>query len=87
LRGQHLSPALLRRRGLPLARAELALDTAAALIDLDEPAALRRERLRPSMVATRDRTVTQPRARALYLRRRGIVGLRWWSTSKRSGRT
>jgi RES domain-containing protein len=79
-RGQRLSPALLRRRGLPLALAELALDAAAALIDLDDPAALRRERLRPSMVATRDRTVTQPQARALYLRHRGIVGLRWWST-------
>lgn len=78
-RGQRLSPPLLRRRGLPLALAELELPDRAELIDLDEPAVLRRERLRPSAVATRHRDVTQPQARALYERHPGAAGLRWWS--------
>lgn len=79
-RSQRLTPALLRRRGLPLALAELELPDGAELVDLDEPAVLRRERLRPSRVATRDRDVTQPQARALYERHPEAVGLRWWST-------
>lgn len=79
-RGQRLTASILRRRGLPLALAEIALDPAAPLIDLDDPVVLRRERLRPSRVATRDRSVTQPEALALYRRHPGIAGLRWWST-------
>jgi hypothetical protein len=83
-RGQRLSPALLRRRGLPLAVAALALDDDAELVDLDDPAVLRRERLRPSRVATRDRTVTQPQARALHARHPTAAGLRWWSVYEAS---
>ena len=79
-RGQRLTPALLRRRGLPLAVAELELSDDAELVDLDEPAVLRRERLRPSLVATRERAVTQPQALALHERHGEAVGLRWWST-------
>jgi hypothetical protein len=79
-RGQRLTPALLRRRGLPLALAELELPDDAELVDLDEPAVLRRERLRPSRVATRQRDVTQPQARTLYERHTRAAGLRWWST-------
>jgi hypothetical protein len=79
-RGQRLTAPLLVRRGLPLALAELELDESAPLVDLDEPAVLRRERLRPSRVATRRRDVTQPQARALYERHAGSAGLRWWST-------
>jgi hypothetical protein len=79
-RGQRLLPALLVRRGLPLALAELELADDAELVDLDEPAVLRREQLRPSLVATRAREVTQPQARALYERHHGAAGLRWWST-------
>lgn len=79
-RGQRLTPALLRRRGLPLALAELELADDAQLIDLDDPAVLRRERLRPSRVATRDRGLTQPQALALHERRADAAGLRWWST-------
>jgi hypothetical protein len=79
-RGQRLSPALLRRRGLPLALAELEVAAGAALVNLDEPVVLRRQRLKPSLVATRDRRITQPQARTLYERDRGIAGLRWWST-------
>ena len=79
-RGQRLTPALLRRRGLPLAVAELELPEGAQLVDLDEPAVLRRERLRPSRVATRERTITQPQALALHEKHEDAAGLRWWST-------
>jgi hypothetical protein len=79
-RGQRLSQALLRRRGLPLALAELELPDDAQLVDLDEPAVLRRERLRPSRVATRERTVTQPLALALHEKHDEAAGLCWWST-------
>jgi hypothetical protein len=79
-RGQRLLPSLLRRRGLPLAVADLDLEEDAALVDLDDPAVLRRERLRPSLVATRQREVTQPQARLLHDRHPNADGLRWWST-------
>jgi hypothetical protein len=79
-RGQRLTAALLRRRGLPLALAELELADSATLVDLDDPAVLRRERLRPSRVATREREVTQPQALALHERHPDAAGLRWWST-------
>ena len=79
-RTQRLTPSLFRRRGLPLALAELELDDDAQLIDLDDPVVLRRERLRPSAVATRQRSVTQPHARTLHERHPKAAGLRWWST-------
>jgi hypothetical protein len=79
-RGQRLSAALLRRRGLPLAVAEIEIDDRAELIDLDDPVVLRRERLRPSRVATRSRDVTQPQARLIHERHPTAAGLRWWST-------
>jgi hypothetical protein len=83
-RGQRLTPALLRRRGFPLALAEIVLREHAPLVDLDDPAVLRRERLRPSRVATRDRAVTQPQALRLHGAHRGAAGLRWWSTFEAS---
>jgi hypothetical protein len=79
-RGQRLSPALLRRRDLPLALAELELDDGTELVDLDDPVVLRKERLRPSIVATRRRPVTQPQARTLFERHPAVAGLRWWSS-------
>jgi hypothetical protein len=79
-RGQRLLPALLMRRGLPLGLAELELGSSAELLDLDDPVVLRRERLRPSLVATRAREVTQPQARAFYEQHSEAAGLRWWST-------
>jgi hypothetical protein len=79
-RGQRLLPSLLRRRGLPLALADLELEDGAELVDLDDPAVLRRERLRPSVVATRQRGVTQPQARRLHETHPRAAGLRWWST-------
>jgi len=78
-RGQRLTPPMLRRRGLPLALADLELADRAELLDLDDPAVLGRERLRPSLVATRHRDVTQPQARSLFERNRRAAGLRWWS--------
>lgn len=77
-RGQRLIEQLLRRRGLPLALAALDLAEDGELVDLDDPAVLRRRRLRPSRVATRDRAITQPQALAVY-RETEAVGLRWWS--------
>lgn len=78
-RGQRLTASLLRRRGLPLALAAIEIDDAAPFVDLDDPAVLRRERLRPSRVATADRSVTQPQALALYRAHAHAAGLRWWS--------
>jgi len=79
-RGQRLLPSLLRRRGLPLALAELELPDPVELIDFDDPVVLRRERLRPSVVATRHRDTTQPQARRLHAHHPEAAGLRWWST-------
>jgi hypothetical protein len=79
-RGQHLTASLLRRRELPLALATLELDDGAEVVDLDNPTVLRKERLRPSVVATRHRTLTQPQARALYESHPAAAALRWWST-------
>jgi len=79
-RGQRLIASLLRRRGLPLALARLELDDDRELIDLDDPAVLKRERLRPSRVATRQRDTTQPQALALYRAHPKAAGLRWWSS-------
>lgn len=79
-RGQRLIASLLRRRGLPLALARLDLDDGQSLIDLDDPGVLKRERLRPSQVATRQRAATQPQALTLFHRHRSAAGLRWWST-------
>jgi hypothetical protein len=79
-RTQRLTPALLRRRGLPLAIAKLELDARAELVDLDEPRVLSREKLRPSTVATRHRHITQPQVLAIHERHPDVAGVRWWST-------
>lgn len=78
-RGQRLLASMLTRRGLPLALARLRLAEAATLIDLDDPVVLRRERLRPSLVATRQRSITQPQALALHAQHPDAAGIRWWS--------
>jgi hypothetical protein len=77
-RGQRLIEAMLVRRGLPLAIAALELPDDAEVVDLDDPVVLRRRRLRPSRVATRNRSVTQPQALAVF-RETKAAGLRWWS--------
>ncbi len=78
-RGQRLIASMLRRRGLPLALARIELDARRELVDLDDPAVLRRETLRPSRVATRLRAITQPQALALFTKHPKAAGLRWWS--------
>jgi hypothetical protein len=77
-RGNRMLPSFLVRRGLPLALAQLELDDAATVIDLDDPSLLARRRLRPSHVATRRREVTQPQGLAAYAE--GADALSWWST-------
>jgi hypothetical protein len=77
-RAQRLIEGMLVRRGLPLAIAAIELSDDGELIDLDDPAVLRRRRLRPSRVATRDRTITQPQALSIF-RGTDAPGLRWWS--------
>jgi hypothetical protein len=78
LRGQRLTERSLIRRRLPLALAAIELPDNTELVDLDDPVVLRRRRLRPSRVATRDRSITQPQALAVY-RETDAAGLRWWS--------
>jgi hypothetical protein len=78
-RGQRLIPEMLVRRGVTLGLASLELPDRAQVIDLDDPAVLSAHELRPSLVATRHRNVTQPQALVLYRRHRFAAGLRWWS--------
>jgi len=79
-RGQELADGDLRRAGgavLTLA----AIDDSGltpALVDLDDPAILVRDRLRPSLVASLDRARTQRMALGYF--ERDAVGLSWWST-------
>lgn len=48
------------------------------MLDLDDPAILTDHGWRPSRVASRDRSVTQPMAVRAYTD--GALGLSWWST-------
>jgi hypothetical protein len=79
-----LRPELLVRSGRQLALAELELEAGAMLVDLDEPSVLDAESLRPSVVATGRRSVTQAYAVQLYERHPDAAGLRWWSTLEAS---
>ncbi|HEX9175658.1 RES domain-containing protein [Mycobacterium sp.] len=74
-----LHPELLVRAGRQLALAELELAGDATLIDLDDPAVLVTESLRPSIVATGQRSVTQAYAVGQFERHTDAAGLRWWS--------
>ncbi len=78
-RGMRLAPQMLSRAGLRLALASIELDDEAEVIDLDEPLVLAGEGLRPSLVATRERSITQPQALELYRRHAAAAALRWWS--------
>jgi hypothetical protein len=73
-------PSRLERRGLPLAVAAIELSDHEELVDLDEPRVLMSNRLRPSLVATGDRAITQHQALDLFRRNPQAAGLRWWST-------
>jgi hypothetical protein len=80
LTGTFVDEADLVRGGQPLSLATISLPDEAELVDLDDPAVLTREGLRPSRVATGDRTLTQAQAASLFQEHREAVGLRWWST-------
>ena len=79
-----LQPELLVRSSRQLALAELDLDAHAALVDLDDPAVLTAETLRPSIVATGRRETTQDYAVRQFERHPDAAGLRWWSTLEAS---
>ena len=78
-RGQRLLASMLVRRGLPLALAQFELSQQSSFIDFDDVSVLKRERLRPSRVATRDRAVTQPQALSVYTQHPHAAGISWWS--------
>jgi RES domain len=77
--GTALAAADLRRGGLPLALAELRLADSAVILDLDSPQVLAVAGLRPSLVATGERELTQAVAEGLHERLEDSAGLRWWS--------
>ena len=79
-----LTTAMLERAGRPLSLVALDLREPHGLLDLDEPATLAAEGLRPSGVATRVRATTQRDALRLFHRHRRATGLRWWSTIEAS---
>jgi hypothetical protein len=79
-----LSHRMFVRAGLPLALARLELGERALLVDLDDPRVLVSSDLRPSLVATRARAVTQAYAARLFDETPDAVGLRWWSTLEAS---
>jgi hypothetical protein len=81
---ERLSERMLAVEARPLAAVPLELAADAVLIDLDEPRVLGRERLRPSQVATRERSATQAYAERLYDVHPDAAGLRWWSTLESS---
>ena len=79
LRGHTLVDRDFQRLGnLTLALAGFRLDSRVALVDLDDPAQLLSRQLRPSLVATRRRAVTQQIARDVF--DEGVGGMLWWST-------
>jgi hypothetical protein len=80
LAGTSLEAPDLIRRGLPLALAAIDFDESGELVDFDDPAVLVGEGLRPSQVATNDRSVTQAGAAEIHARHPEAGGLRWWST-------
>jgi hypothetical protein len=79
-----LTAAMLERAGRRLSLVALDLREPHGLLDLDEPATLAAEGLRPSGVATRVRARTQRDALRLFHRHRRATGLRWWSTIEAS---
>jgi hypothetical protein len=78
-RSRPFLPGMLRRFEHPLALVEVTLpeETAARLINLDDPAELVRLGLTPGTLASDDRTRTQAASARVYAS--GASGLRWWS--------
>lgn len=72
----------LFRAGKRLHLAQFALPEGRKIVNADDPRVLVERALRPSVVATRNRSVTQPIARTVY--EAGEDGLLWWSTIESS---
>ncbi|MEA2437722.1 MAG: hypothetical protein QOF65_2278 [Thermoleophilaceae bacterium] len=83
-RGEPLAEGLLDIDATRLAAVPLNLADDAQLIDLDDPRVLQRQRLRPSLVATHERTATQAYAERLFDGHPEVDGVRWWSTLESS---
>lgn len=82
-RGQRLTGADLRLAdGRPWALGTIDDARLPPLVDLDDPGQLARRRLRPSMVATRDRPGTRGIARGIFAE--DVPGFSWWSTLESS---
>lgn len=79
-RGRGLTTGKLTTAGRAVALAAVALPEEAEIVDLDEPAVLASEDLRPSLVATGERSLTQAYAARLFGSHPDAAGLRWWST-------
>ena len=79
-RGRRFRDGMLRRFGHPLAlvRMDVTDDVAGGIIDLDDPARLVALAVRPSDVASDDRSRTRELAARLF--DGGATGLRWWSS-------
>ena len=83
LRGQELEPRdLVRVDGSVLALGSIDDAELPPPVDLDDPRELLRLDLRPSRVATAERTATQPIALSIF--EEGAVGFSWWSTLEAS---
>jgi RES domain len=83
-RGEPLAENLLDVGATRLAVVPLDVDDDVELIDLDDPRVLRSERLRPSRVATHERSSSQAYAERLFDRHPDAAGIRWWSTIESS---
>lgn len=84
LRGQGLDDADLERGGLRLALQGLDAFVEGRLWDLDNPQVLVQRRLRPSIVATHERSATRRWAADLFRARPHHDGIRWWSSIEAS---
>jgi hypothetical protein len=79
-----LLPSMLVRYEKPLALAAIELEDGVTVVDLDDPSTLIATDLRPSQVATRNRTRTQGQAAGVYESHAEAVAIRWWSTLESS---
>jgi hypothetical protein len=82
LRLGRFDPGLLHHEGHDYGLVPLDESKLEGILDLDEPRTLSERQLRPSMVATGRRTLTQRMALDLY--RDGANGIAWWSTIEAS---
>jgi hypothetical protein len=79
-----LLSSMLVRYERPLSLAALDLEDGITVIDLDDPSTLLSTGLRPSLVATRNREITQGQAAEVHEAHPNAFGLRWWSTLESS---